>query len=156
MALTALQILKLLPQTNCGECGFPTCLAFALKLAAKSVELKDCPYASEEAKQALGAAATPPIRPVKIGVGDFSLKTGEEIVIFRHDKTFYNPTRIGVTIPDSMEEPDLRAKIGHIAGMVTERAGKKLKLDLIALKSVSEDPSRFTAAVKIVMNSTKN
>jgi len=60
MALTALQILKLLPQTNCKECGFSTCLAFALKLAAKSVELSACPHASEDAVQSLGAAASPP------------------------------------------------------------------------------------------------
>ena len=50
MALSGIQIYKLLPQTNCKECGFPTCLAFAMKLAAKQIELSGCPYVSEESK----------------------------------------------------------------------------------------------------------
>jgi len=67
MALTGLTIFKLLPKTNCGECGVPTCMAFAMKLAAKNAELAACPYASEEAKKTIGAASKPPIRLVKIG-----------------------------------------------------------------------------------------
>ena len=42
MALTGLQIFKLLPKTNCGECGIPTCMAFAMKLAAKNADLAAC------------------------------------------------------------------------------------------------------------------
>ena len=63
MALSGIQIYKLLPQTNCKECGFPTCLAFAMKLAAKQVELADCPYVSDEAKEKLSEAAAPPVKP---------------------------------------------------------------------------------------------
>ena len=59
MALTGLQIQKLLPKTNCKECGSNTCLAFALKLASKKVELAKCPYASEEAKKIIGQPAIP-------------------------------------------------------------------------------------------------
>jgi acetyl-CoA decarbonylase/synthase complex subunit gamma len=33
MALSGLEIYKLLPKTNCKDCGFPTCLAFAMKLS---------------------------------------------------------------------------------------------------------------------------
>ena len=64
MGMTGLQIFKLLPNTNCKECGYPTCLAFAMKLAAGKEALKKCPYASEEARAALGAASAPPIRGV--------------------------------------------------------------------------------------------
>ena len=39
MALTAIEIFKNLPKTNCRDCGVPTCLAFAMQLAAKKVEL---------------------------------------------------------------------------------------------------------------------
>ena len=53
MALSGIEIYKLLPQTNCKECGFPTCLAFAMKLAAKQVELDDCPYVTDESKASL-------------------------------------------------------------------------------------------------------
>ncbi|MCB0049479.1 MAG: hypothetical protein KDE24_08060, partial [Caldilinea sp.] len=66
MALSGLQIYKLLPQTNCKECNFPTCMAFAMKLAAKQAELSSCPYVSDEAKSQLEAAAAPPIRLVTI------------------------------------------------------------------------------------------
>ena len=43
MGLSGLAIYKLLPKTNCKECGFPTCLAFAMKLAARQVELSGLP-----------------------------------------------------------------------------------------------------------------
>lgn len=36
-------IYKLLPQTNCRECGEPTCFSFALKLAASQRSIGDCP-----------------------------------------------------------------------------------------------------------------
>ena len=70
MALTGLQIQKLLPKTNCKECGKPTCLAFAMALAQKKAKLDECPHVSEEAKEALASAAAPPIRMVKFGKGD--------------------------------------------------------------------------------------
>ena len=66
MALSGIQIYKLLPQTNCKECGFPTCLAFAMKLAAKQVELSSCPYVSEESKAQLAESSAPPIRLISL------------------------------------------------------------------------------------------
>ncbi len=98
MALSGLEIFKLLPQTNCGDCGVPTCLAFAMKLAAGQAELTSCPHVSDEAVNALGAAAAPPMRAVTVGTGDTAFTVGEETVLFRHDKTFVNPAAIGVTI----------------------------------------------------------
>ncbi len=38
-----LEILKLLPQSNCGKCGYPTCLAFAFALATGAVSPEKCP-----------------------------------------------------------------------------------------------------------------
>ena len=90
MALTGIQIYKLLPQTNCKECGFPTCLAFAMKLAAKQVELSDCPYVSEESKTQLAESAAPPIRLVTLKSNGYEAKAGNEVVLFRHEKTFYH------------------------------------------------------------------
>ena len=80
MAMSGLQIYKLLPKTNCKDCGFPTCLAFAMKLAAKQVELDGCPHVSEEATEALSAASAPPVRLVKLGTGDREFQTGNETV----------------------------------------------------------------------------
>jgi acetyl-CoA decarbonylase/synthase complex subunit gamma len=85
MALTGLQIYKLLPQTNCKECGFPTCLAFAMKLAAKQAELKACPYVSETSKQQLEAASQPPIRLITLSTDGRKAVAGNEIVLFRHE-----------------------------------------------------------------------
>ena len=70
MPLTGIEIFKLLPKTNCGECGVPTCLAFAMSLAAGKAELSKCPYVSEETKATLSEASAPPIATVTIGVGD--------------------------------------------------------------------------------------
>lgn len=84
MALTGIEIYKWLPKTNCGECGVPTCLAFAMGLAAGKSELSACPYVSEEAKVKLEEASAPPIRVVTIGIGDAALKVGGETVMFRH------------------------------------------------------------------------
>jgi ArsR family metal-binding transcriptional regulator len=40
---TPMAIYKLLPNTNCKQCGDPTCYSFALKLAASQKKLADCP-----------------------------------------------------------------------------------------------------------------
>ena len=69
MGLTGIQIFKLLPKTNCGECGVPTCLAFAMNLASGKAELEKCPYVSEEAKEKLASESAPPIRPAYNRVG---------------------------------------------------------------------------------------
>ncbi|MHC5161486.1 MAG: (Fe-S)-binding protein [Planctomycetota bacterium] len=66
MALTGLDIFKLLPKTNCKKCGMPTCLAFAMQLAQKRAELDACPCVSEEAKNKLDAAAAPPVKLIKL------------------------------------------------------------------------------------------
>ena len=41
--LSAIDIYKLLPKTNCGECGFPACLAFASALSRGQVHPDQCP-----------------------------------------------------------------------------------------------------------------
>ena len=94
MALKALDIYKLLPKKNCKECGDPTCLTFAMKLAAGKADVDLCPYLDENAKSVLGATTRPPIKLVKLGVGERSFAVGEEFVLYRHDKTFYHPPGI--------------------------------------------------------------
>ncbi len=81
MALTGIQIFKLLPKTNCKECGVPTCLAFAMNLASGKAELDGCPYVSDEAREQLAEASAPPIRPVKIGKGVRERIAGGETVL---------------------------------------------------------------------------
>ena len=129
MALTGIQIFKLLPKTNCGECGVPTCLAFAMNLAAGKAELDTCPYVSDEARAQLAEASAPPIRPVAIGSGKTACKTGGETVLFRHEKTFYNPCPLAGTLSD--DDPDLVDKVKTWDGFEWERVGLYLRPELI-------------------------
>ncbi|WP_461246729.1 acetyl-CoA decarbonylase/synthase complex subunit gamma [Treponema sp. R6D11] len=100
--MSGLQIQKLLPGTNCKECGSSTCMAFAMKLAAKKAMLSECPYASDEAKQVLGAASEPPVKGVKIG-NEVISPLGEEIVMYRHEKTFVNKPVIAVNLDEGAD-----------------------------------------------------
>src|SRR4030042_524006 len=111
MALTGIQIFKLLPKTNCGECGVPTCLAFAMNLAAGKAELTSCPHISEESKAMLAEASAPPIRPLAIGAGDNQVKIGGETVLFRHEKTFVNKPGLAVLIGDAMADDEGNGRI---------------------------------------------
>ena len=150
MKLTGLQIFKLLPNKNCKECGFQTCLAFAMKLAAKQARLDACPHVSDEAKAKLGAAAAPPIRLVEIGTSDRTVRVGEELVMFRHEKTFFHKTAIAAQVDDAMERSVLLAKLDRACSFSVERAGERLALDLVAVKETSGAPERFAEAVRTV------
>ena len=154
MPLTGIEIFKLLPRTNCGECGVPTCLAFAMSLAAGKAELSACPYISEEAKTKLVEASAPPIRPVTIGVGDRALKVGGETVMFRHEKRFENPPGFALLISDTMDESEVNARLKKLSEFQYERIGLTLHPDLIAIKEDSGDAGKFEALVnKVKQNS---
>ena len=154
MALTGIQIYKLLPKTNCGDCGVPTCLAFAMNLAAGKAELASCPHVSEEAKAELSDAAAPPIRPVEIGVADRKLKIGGETVLFRHEKTFVNPTGIAVLVTDAMSDEDVDGRLERFKALEYERVGLTLRADLVAVKSTEGDAGKFEALVTKVKDQT--
>ncbi len=113
MALSGLDIYKLLPKTNCKECGFPTCLAFAMQIAKKAVSIDKCPYMSQEAKTALDAAAQPPIKLVGVGKGDNKLEIGNETVMFRHEEKFHRPAGIGFIIEDNLKDNEIKEKIAN-------------------------------------------
>ena len=98
MVLKASDIQKKLPdggKKNCKECGFPTCFAFAMKLATNPPLVEKCPYLPGEVKAQLQEALAPPIKMVTIGVGENALSIGEEEVMYRHEKTFYRLPEIG-------------------------------------------------------------
>lgn len=148
MGLTGIQIFKMLPKTNCGECGVPTCLAFAMNLASGKAELDSCPYVSDEAKEKLAEASAPPIRPVALGAGTRAFKTGGETVMFRHEKTFYNPTGLGAVIASDMDGAELDKKLKEWNALQFERVGLNLRPELVALKDANGDPSSFAACAK--------
>jgi len=142
MALTGLQIQKLLPATNCKECGSNTCLAFAMKLAAKKAELAQCPYASEEAKRVLGAASEPPVRCVELGP-DRKLKLGGEVVLYRHEKTFMHQTALALNVNDTDPPATIEATLKTVAEYCLERVGEELRLDLVAVTQRGPEAKAF-------------
>jgi acetyl-CoA decarbonylase/synthase complex subunit gamma len=149
--LTGLQIQKLLPKTNCKECGSNTCLAFAMKLASQKAELSECPYASEEAKQVLGAASEPPVKSIALGP-DKSLKLGEETVLYRHDKTFVNQTAFAINVDEDASDADNTFK--SVKEYLLERVGEQLVIDLISITQKGSDTAAFAKFAKKAYDET--
>lgn len=154
MALTGLDIYKHLPKTNCGKCESPTCLAFALKLAAKKGSLEECPTVTPEAKAALAAASEPPIRTICLGGAEKKLAVGGETVLFRHDKTFYHPTGIGVIIDDNLSPEELEKKIKKFHQLTFDRVGQLVSTEILALNNVSGKKDNFIAALNKALSLT--
>ncbi len=153
MALSGLNIFKLLPKTNCGDCGVSTCLAFAMKLAQKKAELAECPHASEEAKRVLGAASEPPMRLLKLGTGADALEVGGETELFRHDKTFCHQTALAIRLDDNETAEVLAAKVTEADQYVIERVGERLHLDAFCLANTSGQRERYLQALKVLQAS---
>jgi acetyl-CoA decarbonylase/synthase complex subunit gamma len=155
MALSGLDIFKLLPKTNCKKCGMPTCLAFAMALAQKKVSLDQCPDASDEAREALAAAAAPPMLSVAFGTGDGQCKVGGETVLFRHEEKFHSPTAIAITLPDNLDAAAMKQKADTIKGFAFERIGQPMPVEAVAVMNASGDPARFAAAAETAKTTGK-
>lgn len=150
MALSGIQIYKLLPQTNCKECGFPTCLAFAMKLAAKQVELSACPYVSEESKAQLEESSAPPIRLITLKSDGYEVKAGNEVVLFRHEKTFYNKPGLFVKIKTSQSESEIKELAQRIQEYRVNYVGIELEVDGVAIEDDANNPEKMKTAVSAV------
>lgn len=150
MALSGVEIFKHLPKTNCKECGHPTCLAFAMKLAAKQANLDSCPYVSKEGREFLSSASAPPIRSITIGNGDGSVKLGEETVLFRHEKKFVNLCALALSIEDGLLDSEILKKVDEVKASEIERVGQRLRVEMVSVIHSSADLSRFKDAVKCI------
>ena len=148
MALTGIQIFKLLPKTNCKECGVPTCLAFAMNLASGKAELDSCPYVSDEAKEQLAEASAPPIRPVALGKGVRKTATGGETVLYRHEKTFFNPTVLAATVASDTDLAALDTALKTYNAFQYERVGLNLRPELLVVKDAGSGADAFAAVAK--------
>jgi acetyl-CoA decarbonylase/synthase, CODH/ACS complex subunit gamma len=153
MALTGLQIQKLLPRTNCRECGANTCLAFAMQLAAKKTNLSQCPYASEEAKRILGAASEAPVRLIELGSGR-ALKLGAETVLYRHEKSFAHQTAIAVNVNNSDPPQDVSHKLEFIKNYRLDRSGEQLTIDMVSVTDTSGEPVSFARIARQAWETT--
>ncbi len=147
MALSGLAIYKMLPQTNCKECGFPTCLAFAMKLAARQVELSACPHVSDETKAQLDSASAPPIRLISLGKDEHKLEVGNETVVFRHEKTFYHQPGLFFRLRDDMGDEEFTQRLDQIADYQIERVGMILRPDGVAIENSSGSADTFAGRV---------
>lgn len=154
MPLKGSDILKKLPKTNCKECGFPTCFAFAMKLASGAIKPALCPYLSPEVRAELEEALAPPMKLITIGVGKNAVSIGEEEVMHRHEKTFYHPPAIALLIKDDEGDERIKEKLKKMDELKFERLGIVLKADLFALQFASGDKKRFEELVKRVCDAS--
>jgi len=131
--VTGIDIYKLLPKTNCGDCNFPTCMAFAMQVAAKKAALDKCPHVSAEAQSALGDAQAPPMLTVKVGTGDGELTIGGETVLFRHEEKFHHQTGIAIRISNALPDSEIDARLDAIAGLQFHRVGQDIGVNAVAV-----------------------
>lgn len=152
MALTGLEIYKQLPKKNCGECGVPTCLAFAMALASGKASLDTCSHVTAAAREALDSASAPPIKAIKFGNDSVM---GDENVLFRHDKTFYHPTTLLIRVSDTLSDEELNTKLQEIKDLEFDRVGLHYSLDGVAVVNESGDAARFEKVAGIVAANTE-
>ena len=148
--VTGIDIYKLLPKTNCGDCNFPTCMAFAMQVAAKKAALDQCPHVSDEAQSALGDAQAPPMRTVTIGAGENELAIGGETVLFRHEEKFHHPTGVAIRVSAKMDDAEIDGRLDAIGGLRFIRVGEEIGVDLVAVDGDGVDADRFASAVERV------
>jgi acetyl-CoA decarbonylase/synthase complex subunit gamma len=157
--LSPIDVYKLLPRTNCKECGEENCMAFATKLVNREVRLEQCPPLLEEknreAYQKLWTLLKPPVKEVVIGAGDRTAKIGGKLVMYRHELTYNNPTAIALDVTDDMDEDEFKKRVKEIEDFLFNYIGMNLRLDMVAIRSTSNDPKKFSAAAKRFSESSK-
>jgi len=148
MALSGIEIYKMLPKTNCKDCDFPTCLAFAMKLAAKQVELSLCPHVSEESKALLSEAAAPPVRPFALKSNGYEAKAGSEVVLFRHEKTFYSRPGLFLRVYDSQSAEEIKAKVTPADAYMVDYVGIELEMGGFVVQADGGDFGKAVSTVR--------
>lgn len=130
-----MQIFKYLPaaqkaeHANCKECGYPTCMAYAIKLAQKQVGYDRCKYMPKELKALCLKNIKVPQKTVKID----NLKIGGENVLYRHEKTFVNKTVMAVILDG--KSPDFNKMLKRVQDFEINRVNEKMKVDLVILRN---------------------
>jgi len=156
--LSPIDVYKLLPRTNCKECGEENCMAFATKLVNREVTLEQCPpllkKEHEKACKQLKEILKPAIKEIIVGAGDRAVKIGGKLVMYRHEFTYFNPTAIAIDVTDEMADEEVLDRIGRTEKFNFEYIGQTLRLDMIAVRSTSNNPDKFRATVKKVVENT--
>ena len=152
---TLLTVYKLLPQTNCGECGEVNCMTFASTLLERKKTVKDCPPLVKDMKYKTQAAnladlIAPPVKEITFGVGERTTKIGGKQVMYRHDLTYHNPTAIAIDISDKLGDAEIIDRVNQTEKFQFNHIGETLRLDAIAIRAASGDAQRFAQAVALV------
>ncbi len=157
--LSPIDIYMLLPKTNCKKCGLENCMAYATKLVNRETALEACTLLlekqNEKAYQKLKDMLTPPVREIIVGTGDRAVKLGGKLVMYRHELAYFNPTAFAIDVTDEMTEEEVLSRVKGTEDFSYNYIGKELKLDMIAVRSTSNDPEKFRAIVKKVNQNTK-
>ena len=146
MALSGLQVYKLLPKTNCKDCGTATCMAFAMQLAAGKTSADKCPHLSPEVAAGLREATAPPVRTVTVGTGERAVTVGGETVMFRHERRFEHAPAFAVLLDDSLSDQAFTDAIAEFESQCFERVGETLRLQMLAVASAEVERLRSRAA----------
>jgi acetyl-CoA decarbonylase/synthase, CODH/ACS complex subunit gamma len=155
MPISGSEIVKMLPgRKPCKDCGFPTCFAYAMKLASGGTTLEKCPYLAPEVKAKLEDLLAPAMKLVTIGSEDKKVQVGNEEVIYRHEKTYIHPPGIALLISDKEDGAKVDEKIKKIKELQFPWVGITLKAELIAPCFESGDKNRYLALVKKICGST--
>jgi len=158
--VSPIDIFKLLPRTNCKKCGASNCMTFAAKLASRETVLELCMSLLEEKQYAEAYAKllrmlSPPVREITLGTGEKAVKIGGKYVMYRHELAFHNPTPIAIDVTDEMPEEELILRVRKADDFTYVYIGKQLKLNMVAVRSTSNDPAKFRASVEKVIENTQ-
>jgi len=157
--LSPIDVYMLLPKTNCKKCGIENCMAFATKLVNREIALELCTPILEKqyqkAYQKLWDMLKPPVKEVTVGTGDSAVKIGGKLVMYRHELAYFNPTAIAIDVTDEMPEEELLIRVKKTEGFSYIYIGRELKLNMIAVRSTSNDPEKFKSTLKKVTENTK-
>ena len=151
MMPTAIEYFKLLPKTNCKDCGQPTCLAFAMQLANQKAKIEDCPHVDSGAKDTIAEASAPPVKTITVGTGSSKIPMGGETVLYRHERRFINPPAYALTVSDELGEGEIAKRIDYVKSISFDRIGMIFKVDMVSVRNDSDDASKFKVAVENVM-----
>jgi len=158
MALTAMSIYKTLPKdhANCGDCGFPTCMAFAMQVAAKQKAITDCPHLSDEAKGEMADASAPPMKLVHIGPeGEAGVDIGQETVMFRHEEKFHKQPALAAKIAASLSDEQAQDRLEEINKALFVRVGDDIGVGLAAVEVEGLSADQASARVKALAGKSR-
>jgi acetyl-CoA decarbonylase/synthase complex subunit gamma len=156
--LSPIDVYMLLPKTNCKECGEENCMAFATKLVNREVSIEQCPpllsKKFEKNYKQLKEMLKPAVREFTIGASDSAVAVGGKLVMYRHEFTYFNPTAIAIDVTDEMPEEKVLDIVKKTQEFTYTYIGNELKLQMVAVRSTSNDNEKFKTTVKKVAENT--